>query len=109
MLPAAQLRQKLALHVQTRGQFVLPVQILQHVAVDDGIEVRFTEVLDDLVEVLEALLPQQAGCIEVLLGQTQQSARRIGGKANRTAIVSPYCSEMEARVRANLRLPRTLP
>src|SRR5213078_1125545 len=58
----------------------LPAKVLQHVAVDDRIEVGLTENLDHLMETLKMLLPQQAGWIEVRLGQLPQRRRWIRRK-----------------------------
>ena len=62
-----QLRQKLALQIESLGKFILAVEVLEHVAVDDGFQVGLAEVLDHLMKSEKMLLPQQAGRIEVLL------------------------------------------
>ena len=86
-----QLCQKLAFQIQSVGELILPVKILQHVAVDDRIEVGLTEALDHSMETPEMLRAEQAGGIEVLFGQLPQGGRWIGGKpqsdGNRFAVL----------------------
>jgi hypothetical protein len=92
-----------------RSFVVLPVQVFEHITVDDRIEIGMAEDFKHLMEMREVLLPQQAGRIEILARQLAQGRHGLAGRRNRTAIVSPYCNEADARDRANLRFSSVLP
>jgi hypothetical protein len=83
--------EELAFQIQPLGEFIFPVEVFQHVAVDDRVEVGLMENLDHSIETPVVLRAQQAGWIEVLLGQLPQGRRWIGRKAqsnnNRFAVL----------------------
>jgi hypothetical protein len=76
ILPAVKLGEKLAFQIEPLRDFIFPVEVFEHVAVDDGFAVGLAESLDHPMKTPEMLPQQQPGWIEVLLGQLTESGRR---------------------------------
>jgi hypothetical protein len=79
VLAPAELCQKLLFEVEPFGDFVFPVDVFQHVAVNHSLQVGAAKSLDHLMKAPEMFFPEQPGRIEILAGQRLQSRRWSGG------------------------------
>jgi hypothetical protein len=76
ILPAVKLGEKLAFQVESLREFIFPVEVFEHVAVDDRFAVGLAESLDHPMKTPEVLPQQQPGWIEKLLGELTECGRR---------------------------------
>ena len=75
ILAAAEFRQELPLILQPLGDLVFPVDVFQHIAVNDRLIVGFPELVEDVSEMPEILAPQESSRVEMLNRQRVYGSR----------------------------------
>jgi hypothetical protein len=109
VLAAGELGQELAFELQALRNLILPLDILEHITVDDSLIVGLPDGVQHLGETSKCSRRNSPSESKYSLAKRRKPGEGESGKRRRTSIVSPYCKEMEARARAYFFLSNALP